>query len=62
MAIIEENRHGLPQPSCRQNQIEGVITVDIAGNDLKAANRRNDLKELASGSTELEANPVGRAG
>jgi hypothetical protein len=62
VAIVEENRHRLPEPSCRQDQIESVITVNVAGNDLQAADRGGDLKGLAGGSTELQLNPVGRAG
>jgi hypothetical protein len=39
-----------------------VIAVDVARKDLKTSYRRDDLKRLTPGSTELELNAIVRAG
>src|SRR5882724_8196249 len=62
VTIIEKNRNGLPKPPCGEDQIESVITVDIARNNLKTTCRRDDLKRLPPGNAELKLNPIVRAG
>ena len=61
MTIVEENRYGLPEPRGGNDQIKGMVAVDIARDDLKATNRRRDLKGLPPCSTELQLNKVVRA-
>lgn len=53
VAIVEENRYRLREPRCCQNQIESLIAINVAADDLKASNGRSDLKVLATRSTEL---------
>ena len=62
VTIIEKNCHGLPKPRCSEDQIESVIAVDIARSDLETAYRRDDLKRLPPGGTELQLNPIICAG
>src|SRR5258707_11465858 len=62
VAVVEENRHGLPKPHGSDDQIKSMIAVDIARDDLKAADRRSHLKRLPPCSTELQLNKVVRAG
>jgi hypothetical protein len=61
MAIIEKDCHGLSKPCRCEDQIKGVIAVDVTRNDLKTAHRRDDLKRLPPGSAELQLNPIVRA-
>jgi len=58
VAIIEKNRHGLLKPRAGQNQIEGMVTVDVARHDLQAAGRGDDQNPLALASRNLQPNPV----
>jgi hypothetical protein len=58
MAVIEKNCDGLTKPRRGQNQIRGVIAVNIARNDLKPAGRRDDQNPLVLAGGNLQPNPV----
>ena len=60
MSIIEKNRYGLPEQGASQDQINSMISVDIARRDLKAANTCDNLNGLAPGCREVKLNPVVR--
>jgi hypothetical protein len=62
MTIIEKNRYGLPEQSGSQDQINSMISVDIARRDLKTTNTCNNLNGLVPGCRELQLNPVVTAG
>jgi len=61
MAVIEKNRYRLAKPGGDENQINGMITVDVACFDQQAAVGTHQPDELASGGRELELDPVFRA-
>ncbi len=58
MAVIEKNRHGLLKPRAGQNQIKGMVAVDVACHDLQATRRGDDQNPLALASRNLQPNPV----
>jgi hypothetical protein len=58
MAIIQKNRYGLSEPCGGKNQVNGVISVDVARLNLQAAWRRDKLNGLSARGGELQANPV----
>ena len=58
MAVIEKNRDRLIKPRAGQNQIKGMVAVDVARHDLQAARRGNDQNPLALASRNLQPNPV----
>jgi hypothetical protein len=61
MAVVQKNGDRLSEPCGGKNQINGVITIDVARFDPQAARRRDKLNELPSCCRELKLNPVGAA-
>ena len=49
MAIIEKYCYGLSEPSGGKDQVNGVVSIDVAGLDLEAACRPNKLNRLSPG-------------
>jgi len=62
VSVVKKNCHRFSRPGCCEDEVKGVIAIDIARNDLEAANRRVDLKYLTACSGELKLNPIVRAG
>jgi hypothetical protein len=58
MAIIEQYRYGLSAPSCGEDEINNMISIDIARFDQEAANRPDHANRLPPGCGELKLNPV----
>src|SRR5277367_504217 len=59
MAIIEKYRHGPSEQSGSQNQINSMISVDVARHDPEAASTCDNLNELRMpGCGELKLNPI----
>jgi hypothetical protein len=61
VAIIQKYRYGLSEPCGSKNQINGVISIDIARLHPQAAGRRDKLKGLPPCCRQLKLNPVGAA-
>ena len=59
MAIIQKYRYGLSEPCGSKNQVNGVISVDVARLNLQAAGRRDKLNGLPARGGELKVNPIG---
>src|ERR1700724_208266 len=58
VAIIQKYRNGLTEQVISQDEVNCMISVDIARRDLKSANTGNNLKGLLPGCRELKLNPV----
>jgi hypothetical protein len=58
VAVIQKYRHGLSEPSGGKDQVNSVVSIDIARLDQEAACRRVKLNGLLPDSGELELNPV----
>ena len=58
VAVIEENCDRPSKPSGSQDQINGVVSIDIPRCDLKAARRGENVNGLRPGCRELKLNPV----
>ena len=58
VAIIEKNRYGLLEPNASHDQIDSMVSIDIARRNLKAANGRDNLNGLSPSCRQPELNPV----
>ena len=58
MPIIKQHRDGLPEPRGGENQVNGVIAVDVAGFNQQPARRRDKPYELSPGGGALKLDPV----
>ena len=61
VSVVKKNCHWFSRPGCCEDQVKGVIAIDIARNDLETAYWRVDLKYLTAGPGELKLNPIVRA-
>ncbi|MGB8540597.1 MAG: hypothetical protein WCD49_03070 [Candidatus Acidiferrales bacterium] len=59
MAVIQKNRYGLSEPCGSKNQVNDVISIDVARLDPQAAGRRDKLNGLLPRGGELKVNPIG---
>jgi hypothetical protein len=57
-AVIEQDRYGLFEPSGGQNQIQGVISVDVSRRDAKTTKRCGDPNGLLAARCESKLHPV----
>jgi hypothetical protein len=58
MAIIEKYRYGLSKPSGDKDQVNCMISIDIARFDSEAANRPDNSNGLPSSCRKLKLDPV----
>jgi hypothetical protein len=58
MTIIEKYRYGPIEPSLGQDQINGVVSVNVACLDAQTAGRRDHPNRLPPSRGELKLNPV----
>jgi len=58
MAVVQQDSYGLPEPGGREDQVNRVVSVDVACFDSEAAGGRDKLHGLPAGSGELKLNPV----
>ena len=58
MTIIEKNCYGLFEPSSGENQVNSVVSIDVAGLDRKAARKSGNLNRLLPDCRKLKVNPV----
>jgi hypothetical protein len=58
MAVVQENRYRLLKPRSGQNQIRGVVAIDVSRHDFQAASGCDDQNRLALGCGDLKLNPV----
>ncbi len=59
MAVVQQDRYGLPEPCGGEDQVDGVIAVDVACFDAETTRRRDELHGLSARRGELILNPVG---
>lgn len=58
MTIVKKYCYGLIEPSSGENQVNGMVSIDIARLDPQAARRRDKSNRLQPDCGELELNPV----
>jgi hypothetical protein len=58
MAIVKEYRYGLSEPSGGENQVNRMVSIDIARFDQEAACGRDNSNKLPPTCRELKLNPV----
>src|SRR5580693_8203495 len=61
MAIIQKYRYGLSEPCGSKNQVNGVISIDVARLHPQTAGGREKLNGLPPCCRQLKLNPVGAA-
>jgi hypothetical protein len=58
MAIIEKDCYGLIEPGGAEDQVNSMVSIDIARLDPQAACGRDKSKGLPPGCGELQLNPI----
>jgi hypothetical protein len=58
MAIIKKYRYWLSQPRGGKDQVNGMVSIDIARFNYQPASRCNKLNRLPPGFRKLKLNPV----
>jgi hypothetical protein len=59
VAIVQKYRDGLPEPGGGEDQVNGMISVDVARFYPQASGRSDELHGLSPCSGELKLNPIG---
>ena len=58
MTIVEKDCYGLIRPSSREDQVNSMVSVDVARLDPQAACRRDKSNGLLPNFGELKLNPI----
>ena len=58
MTIIKKYRYGFSAPGGGDDQINCMISIDVAGLDLKPSGRRHNPNKLLPGGGKVKLNPV----
>src|SRR3984885_8252765 len=59
MAVVQQDRYGLPEPCGGEDQVDGMISVDVACFDAETTRGRDKLHGVPARRGELKLNPVG---
>jgi hypothetical protein len=62
VAIIEENRYRLTEPSRGEDKVNNMVSVNVACLNLETPGRCDEPNRLPSGCRKLQLNPVFSAG
>jgi hypothetical protein len=58
MTVVEENGYRPPGPGRRQNQVDGMISVDVLRFDQESARRAYESNRLRLRCAQIDLNPV----
>ena len=61
VAVVQKYRYGLSEPCGSKNQVNGVISIDVARLHPQTAGGREKLNGLPPCCRQLKLNPVGAA-
>src|SRR5580700_2654314 len=59
MAVVQQDRYRLPEPCGGKDQVDGMISVDVACLDAETPRGRDKLHGFPARGRELKLNPIG---
>src|ERR1700723_171395 len=59
MAVVQQDRYGLPEPCSGEDQVDGMISVDIARLDAETTRGRDKRHGFPARRGKLKLNPIG---
>jgi len=58
LTIVQKDSDGAVRPHCRNDDIEKVVAIYIAGCDPESTSRRRDTQGLSRSAAQLEGDPI----